>query len=499
VKKISKAAFLSLSTFALYFLTRSPALDEHDSVQLAMGVLHFDIWHDQPHAPGYPLFIFLAWCAKAFLGTGPDLSFHFLSAVGGALFVATWFVIISRQFDERLGWWVALCLAITPAVWMTATKALTDSLAAAFVTAQILAAIVWSEHLPPFDGSNREHLQWTSNARLIAMALLGAAATGVRPQLILVVLAVAITSLCRARSGWEQWSVALVSLVIGCLLWLAPLSYMQWRLQPDTPLWSVFPRLAYHQWAWRFDKPGVYLGAGDWSAHYLAARSIFHFLGWFALGFGFIKSPVMLLAGGALALASLTSYFAAAWRPADHSFWRFHAPWVITHVLVIFISLSPAQRYYLLVFPLILTAMLSGLLRLASGWNRAAILIPALLLYIGIPLAIDNHCNEPPALRLVRFVSQLYPATRRSDVVLLFNEVRRHAQWYAPDFVTVHDLTTGELEELSANAAAIYTDDPKAALPPGWHRIALASFMRSGAIYWKHHSVELYLIDRGSH
>src|SRR5207249_12065923 len=52
-----KAVFLFLAAFALYFFTHSPALDEIDAVQFAMGVRSFDIWHHQPHPPGYPLFI----------------------------------------------------------------------------------------------------------------------------------------------------------------------------------------------------------------------------------------------------------------------------------------------------------------------------------------------------------------------------------------------------------------------------------------------------------
>jgi NAD(P)-dependent dehydrogenase (short-subunit alcohol dehydrogenase family) len=50
-----------LTAFALYTISRSPGLDEWDSVQFATGLREFNLWKHQPHPPGYPLHIFLAW------------------------------------------------------------------------------------------------------------------------------------------------------------------------------------------------------------------------------------------------------------------------------------------------------------------------------------------------------------------------------------------------------------------------------------------------------
>src|SRR5438876_12080421 len=104
-QSVIKAVLLFFAAFALYFFTHSPALDEIDAVQFAMGVRSFDLWHHQPHPPGYPLFIFFGWLGGKLFGAGPDLALHFISAIGGALFIAIWFLIISEQFSERLAWW----------------------------------------------------------------------------------------------------------------------------------------------------------------------------------------------------------------------------------------------------------------------------------------------------------------------------------------------------------------------------------------------------------
>src|ERR1700757_149254 len=91
---IIKSVLLFLAAFTLYFLTHSPALDEIDAVQFAMGVRSFDLWHHQPHPPGYPFFIFLGWLGTKLLRAGTESSLYCASAFGGALFIAAWFSII---------------------------------------------------------------------------------------------------------------------------------------------------------------------------------------------------------------------------------------------------------------------------------------------------------------------------------------------------------------------------------------------------------------------
>jgi hypothetical protein len=166
---VTKAVLLFLAAFTLYFLTLSPALDEIDAVQFAMGVRSFDLWHRQSHPPGYPLFIFLGWIGTKVLHIETESSLYCVSALGGGLFVASWFLIIRAQFSEKLAWWIATSLLITPVVWMTATKAVTDTLAAGLLSAELLAAIYFLEH--------------KKRSLIICAALLGAAASGIRPQL----------------------------------------------------------------------------------------------------------------------------------------------------------------------------------------------------------------------------------------------------------------------------------------------------------------------------
>ena len=94
IRHSSFVIFLLVS--ALYFLTRSPALDEWDSVQFAMGATRgFNLFAHQPHPPGYPLYVFAGWLGTR-LGLDVLTALELASALGGGLFVAAWFVLARR-------------------------------------------------------------------------------------------------------------------------------------------------------------------------------------------------------------------------------------------------------------------------------------------------------------------------------------------------------------------------------------------------------------------
>lgn len=232
--RVWPAIFIFASVFALYFFTRSPGLDEWDSVQFAMGINDFDLWRHRPHPPGYPLLIFFGWAGHTLFHWSPEFSLHLVSCCGGALFVSAWFLITRIQFNSRFAALIAATLAFTPIVWMTATKVLSDSLAAGLLGMELFCGLVYLR-----SGKTRD---------LIFAAICGAAAAGVRPQIIAVAIIVLAIGLWQHHAGWKIWLVSFGTLILGCFLWLAPTSYLQWKLRPDLAWWQVYPELIYKQW-----------------------------------------------------------------------------------------------------------------------------------------------------------------------------------------------------------------------------------------------------------
>ena len=448
-----------------------------------MGVRQFDVWQHQPHPPGYPLYIWLGQLGTKLFGASPIASLDFFSALGGALFVAMWFMIARVQFNERCAWWLAGCLAVTAVVWLTSTKVWTDPLAAGLFSAEILTALAF--------------IRYGRKEALVVACLLGAASAGTRPQMIVVCLIVLVTALRQGRAPAKLWILALAVLVGGCFLWLLPLSYSQWRLRSDIPFWLVYPRLLYGQWIWRLDRPTAYIGAGDWSPLYFATRLGSHFGGWFGVGFGFLSSPIIFVVGTLVLGGGLGMYLFRSREEQDRQFWHFHWSWAVVHVLMIFAFLPASQRYYLIIYPLLLLIILRGYLLLRQRLNQFAWIVPVFLLIVLIPAAIQNHTSDAPRIRLAHYLARLHPMPKRANVVLLFVHARRHAEWYAPGFITFAKIPSKpELAKILDKATAAYTDDDKLALPSGWKRVELVSYSPSPVVYWQNYTLRLYRIER---
>ena len=468
---------------AVYFLARSPWLDDHDAIQFALGVRSFDLWHHQPHPPGYPLFIWLGQLCLTLFGLAPDVSLHLISAIGGAFFVAMWFLIARVQFNERLAWLLTGCLAIAPVVWLTSTKVWTDPLAMGLLSAEILAAL-WFVRVGEV-------------SPLVLAALCGAAATGTRPQLILICLIVLVIALRQRRACAKLSILAVAVLLGGCILWLVPLSYSQWRLRSDVSPWLVYPKLLYGQWIWRLDKPNAYIGAGDWSPIYLATRIGAHFGGWFGMGFGLVSSPVVFVVGAFVLAVGLCLYLFRPREPKDRQFWRFHWPWATVHAVTVFAFLPADQRYYLIIYPLLLTAILHGYLQATPFFRRLVWVVPIFLLVALVPIAVTNHTRPAPKIRLIRYLATLYPPGERANVALFLIQSKRHADWYAPGFNTFSQVPpAAQLSEILSNAAAAYTDDNNVVPPKGWKLVELANYPQWLVIDRQRGPLHLYRIER---
>ncbi len=480
-----KAALIFAFAFLLYFCTRSPVLDEWDSVQFALGVREFNLWKHQPHPPGYPLYIFLGWCLTTLGHWDPEFSLHLLSCLGGALFVTVWFLIARLHFGERFAWLLAGTLAIAPAVWMTSTQVLTDMLGAAVLSTQLFCALLYRR-----SGRLRD---------LLGAAAVGAIATGVRPQLFAVAVVILAGALLQRRPPARVWLIGFGALIGGCLCWLLPTFYLQAKVTPDLPSWQAYPAQLYSQWRWRLDKPHAYIGASDFSVRYFGLRFGAHFLGWFGVGFGFLRLGALTLVPGALLVLTGVSVYCARFPASDREFWNTHRSWALLHIVIIYCVLPANQRYYLIIYPLVLTAMGRGFLQLPKRWRPAGFLIPAFLFFNSLPLAIQNHREEPPPMKFVRFLQARYVPAERKQVVLFVREDQRHVLWYAPEFTAFYSpkvpFATAD-PKLLANAKAIYTDDAALVLPPDWRLVPVAQFHRSMLIELKQRDVALYQVER---
>ncbi len=483
-----KCVLIFLGVAMLYWRTHSKWLDDWDSVQFALGVKDFNLFLHQPHPPGYPLYIFLGWLGVHGPGMTIPGALTLVGCLSAGLFVTVWFYIMVQRFREGLGWLMVLTLTFIPMDWMTGTKALTDMPAAAFLALELALIAPW-----PW----REF----TTRRIILAALVGAIATGVRPQNTIVAPLILMTGLWRARAGWRYWGIAGGVFVAGYLAWLIPTLWTQAALPDAQGNWLAYPRQVLAQWRWRLDKPDVYLGAGEWSISYIGRRIYRHTLkAWLLLGFGwhprqFLGALGLTLYGGGM----LIYFWKKVYREQDQcDFWRVNCLWAPIYIFSIFAALPPDTRYYCPIAPLLVLPPLAGWWSLRGRWRWTAAAIPFLLLITTWPLAALNHRKAPPPVRMLDYLKKNVPPKKQRKTWLFLTDSRRHASWYAPDFKLASvKKAQSEEKRILSEAYAIYTEDPHFIVKSHWQGVTLRKvrvFKRSPVIHAKHAKCRLYKI-----
>ena len=449
-----------------YFLARTPALDEWDSVQFAQGVGDFNLWRHHPHPPGYPLYIFAGWLLHHGLHLDVPTALQLASALGGGLFVAAWFALAARSFGRPVAWGLAAALGTLLITWMTATKALTDAPGAGLLALALLLA-------------RERRWHWA--------AVAGALAVGVRPQMFPVVLLV----ICLGGAGPVRRRVGLLgTFAAGCALWLVPTVVLQARTPEAHGRLLAYPTQLLGQWRWRLDQPKAFIGAETHGRSFLSYRLDHHVLGLLTRGFGFSIGSGWGWLGIALLVLGWTFYALDRRRQGSGShaaFWQTHLPWTALYVAIVFCCLPGDQRYYLPIFPLLLLPALWGWSCLAPA---GLVVVPAACLAATLPLIESNHIDPAPPVAMIRWLQGQYPPATRARVWLVVRDSFRHAQWYAPEF---HVANAAALSATDAPLPGdtVYTDDAAyAATYPSYH--VVQTFERSPLIYRKHSLVELY-------
>ncbi len=197
------AAFGVLALLRL--ATLAPDLWEWDEVLFMHGVRDgIDVRVNQPHAPGYPVFIRLGQGIRA-LGVEPFRATVLAGAAGGYLSVLALFLLL-RELGSRREWALvgSLFYALTPSVWLHGVRPLSDGPGAA---AALLASVFLVRSIAGKGGRN-----------LIFAALFTALAAGVRPQVGLALLPAAAVAAALVFRRERRVQPLVLAVLAGALL-----------------------------------------------------------------------------------------------------------------------------------------------------------------------------------------------------------------------------------------------------------------------------------------
>jgi hypothetical protein len=234
ITALTGAYAIAAAWFAAHLFYLSPALEDIDSINFALGLHHFDPTLHQPHPPGYPVFIALGRVALAVIHLvasglsdvrADALALSIWSAIGGMVAIVaaghlfdevTW---NRRPVDDRPSW-AAMMLAATPLFWVTGLRPMSDMVGLG-VALVAQALLVRASRVR--DGDRGARLE---RRALVIGAMVAGLAAGIRVQTALLTLPLFVYALVRQRRA-GRWLVRPVAAVVAAtLVWAVPLVTM---------------------------------------------------------------------------------------------------------------------------------------------------------------------------------------------------------------------------------------------------------------------------------
>ncbi|MBN1876764.1 MAG: DUF2723 domain-containing protein [Anaerolineae bacterium] len=237
--------FLLILTGLLYLPFCSISLDDFDAYSFVLALEHFNLDLQQPHPPGFPVYIGLGKLFLAMTRGNAVKALTLFSALSGMVNSVLTYALGRVLDPERplTGIVAALWGALLPVNWLTSEKALSDIPGLMMILLALWLWWRWDNHLK----TPRKLPAWKTITRLIGIGLFSGLALGVRPQNALPLLLTAgyifITRWLRLRRvEWEWWIIGVGGL-LGILSWLIPVTIAVGGL---TAYWDAIRTHALH-------------------------------------------------------------------------------------------------------------------------------------------------------------------------------------------------------------------------------------------------------------
>lgn len=383
---------LLAAVLLLYLNFQSISLDDFDSGSFALALDHFDIGLQQPHPPGFPVYVAVGRVVRAAVGDR-RVALTLLSALSGVIAVGLMAWLGAAFGSVPAGLVAALWLAVLPVFWLTSDIALSDIPGVMLILAAV--ACLWQARR-----KDRIGVVW-----LAAGAAVSGLCLGLRPQnaLPLVIFGFyAIFAPSRSvRSIAARIGVALLAGLIAVLVWFLP------TITASGGLTRYLSLLGSH------------------SAHVIEIDSLLgQPISGAALGTRLtaMANGIMALVGGdwrllaIVGLVILVGVVRARWRTTIP---RLLILWAAIAFIQVFLveSLERPRLYLPFVPPLLLLA--------ALGWMRERQIvlraIPAALVVVFLlttfPLALGLSQQESPPAQAADYIATHYPADKTEVVV----------------------------------------------------------------------------------
>ncbi|MCF6148042.1 MAG: DUF2723 domain-containing protein [Candidatus Kuenenia sp.] len=148
-------------------------IDEWDSVNFAFGLSkEYNILHDQPHFPGYPVYMFFSWIWYKIIGS--DIKALIFSGVlFSSIAVFPLYELAKRIFSKNVAMVSAILYIVNPQIWLQAEKPLSDAFGLFFVITSVLFFYLALEYISFTENIEEQHRQKDEKKSLRYLAIGG--------------------------------------------------------------------------------------------------------------------------------------------------------------------------------------------------------------------------------------------------------------------------------------------------------------------------------------
>lgn len=420
---------LALGTILSRFPFRSQILYHWDSVNFAYAMREFSVAREQPHPPGYIVYV---WLCRVV-----DLLFHdaqvtmvWISIVASALAVVALFCLSKAMWNRRVGLIAALLLASSPLFWFYGEIALPHT-----VDTFLVILSVWWLY---------EVMRGNDRYVLLAVVALGIAG-GVRQQTLVFLAPLGLFAV--RRIGWKRLLGATLVGAIVCLIWFIPLTYLSGGFTNYMRVMGAFTH--------RFQSTtSVFFGGGWWGVQRNGRKLVMYTL------YGWSLALVPAVIWGIVWLRR--RQWPQQWEKAI-----FLLLWIVPSLLFYIIIHMGQQGLVFVFLPALLLVGARGLEGLlgkgpTERWLALATAI-AVLLNAGIFCLVPEYPLGPGTQRLLtrdtlvnsdRYYQDRFRAIERnftpeSTAILAANW--HHVEYYLPEYMRLPFGVVGKWEKGEGN------------------------------------------------
>jgi 4-amino-4-deoxy-L-arabinose transferase-like glycosyltransferase len=236
-REVISVGLLAIVTLAIRIPFQTQILYHWDSVNFALGMQEFNLAMEQPHPPGYILYVGFARLVDLVI-KNPPATLVFISMFSSTLAVLMLYFLGKTMFGSLVGWVSAIFLALSPLFWFYSEIALPHTLDALIV---ILCAFLLFKTM-------KSDVRFAYPA-VIALSIAG----GLRQQTLVFLLPLLL--FCFRKIGWKKFIISGILGFCLCLTWFIPLMLSTGGLANYLNITQTF--------AHRFQlTTSVFLGAG---------------------------------------------------------------------------------------------------------------------------------------------------------------------------------------------------------------------------------------------